>query len=69
MTRLGTRGRKLVEVIHYSLTETMKYQIGRVASWFNHVIELNQKMSIVSKFLTKIFFFLNFVNTIEFLIN
>ena len=47
----------------------MKYQICRVASWFNHVIELNQKMLIVSKFLTKNSFFLNFVNKIEFLIN
>jgi hypothetical protein len=31
----------------------MKYQICRVASWFNRVIELNQKMLIFSKFLTK----------------
>ena len=34
-----------------------KYQMYRVASFFNRVIELNQKMLILSNFLTKNIFF------------
>jgi hypothetical protein len=43
----------------------MKYEISRVASWFNRVIELNQKMLIVFKISDEKRFFLNFYNTTE----
>ena len=39
--------------------QKMKYLMFRVASCFNRVIELNRKMLIVSKFLTKMLFFFN----------
>jgi hypothetical protein len=39
----------------------------RVTSIFKRVIELNQKILILSKFLTNNDFFLNFDNTTEFL--
>ena len=41
----------------------------RVASCFNRVIELKQKMLILSQFATRNVFFINFDNTTEFLIN
>ena len=41
----------------------------RVASCFNRVIELNQKMLILLAFVTKNVFFLNFDNKTEILIN
>ena len=41
--------------------QKIKYEMYRVASCFNHVIELNQKMLILLEFVTN-FFFLNFDN-------
>ena len=37
----------------YFQMQKMKYQMCRVASGFNRVFELRQKMLILSKFLTK----------------
>jgi hypothetical protein len=37
--------------------EKIKYQMYRVSSCFNRVIELHQKMLILSKFLAKNYFF------------
>ena len=47
----------------------MKYKVFRVASCFNRVIELKQKMRILLEFVTKNVFFLNFDNKTKFLIN
>ena len=46
-----------------------KYQMYRVTSFFNRVIELNQKILILSKFLTKNVFFFILTYTTELFIN
>jgi hypothetical protein len=51
------------------LMQKIKYQIYRVASCFNRVIELKEKLLIVLQFATRNDFFFNFDNTTEFLIN
>ena len=45
----------------------IEYQKYRVASCFNRVIELKQKMLILSQFATGNVFFINFDNKTEFL--
>jgi hypothetical protein len=48
--------------------EWRKYQACRVASYFNYLIELKQKMLIALKFVTKNVFFHEFDNEAELLI-
>ena len=52
----------------YFQMQKIKYEMCRVVSSYNRVVELNQKMLILSKMLTNVFF-LYFDNKTEFLIN
>ena len=57
----------LIRLICYK--EWIKYQTCRVASSFNYLIELKQKMLILLKFVTKNVFFYEFDNETELLMN